>query len=336
MIFYKFIIIFFIVIFSLYPKEEKFNHFKMKIALKTTAPEVVRKKLLNFTNEKNGYLKGFDNTSITLIFPISLDKEEIISFVKNLGTIVSQNLKTEDYTDEVIKLQTKIKVKEKYLKELNELVGEADLLQTLDMEKEISKVIQELEELKGNYNYYLELISTQEVNIQFVFLESSAVPIISAPGWVSSIGIYNFYKLFRGDIKKDQGSEPRNIPLLPNFAIYENNSTFKEKYITADGIQFGIREVENKPKADSIELWHNAVINFLEISGYTIKEKKNINEFKFILAEGTTKEERFIYGIAFKIKDNDTVLLMEVGGYEKHFHKYYNEIINFIQNYKKK
>lgn len=323
-------------IFSLSSKEENFNHFKMKIALKTTAPEVARKKLLNFTYEKNGYLKGFDNNSITLIFPISLNKEEIVSFTKNLGTIVSQNLKTEDYTDEVIKLQTKIKVKEKYLKELNELVGEANLLQTLDMEKEISKIIQELEELKGNYNYYLELISTQEVNIQFVFIESSAIPIISAPGWVSSIGIYNFYKLFRDDIKKAQGSEPKNLSLLPNFAIYEYNSTFKEKYITADGIQFGIREVENKPKADSIELWNNAVINFLEISGYTIKEKNNIDDFKFILAEGTTKEEKFIYGIAFKLKEDDKILIMEFGGYEKHFHKYYKEILNYIKNYKKK
>ncbi len=320
----------------LYPNENLY-HIKIQITLKVNSPEIVRKYLLNFANEKKGYLKNFDNTSITLVFPNQVNKEEIISYIKNLGTIVTQNLKLEDYNDEILKLQTKIKVKEKYLNELNQLTKEANLLQTLDVEKEISKVIEELEALKGNYYYYLELSSTQELKILFTFLDASTIPMISAPGWIKTIGIFNFLQFFREDIFY-QVSKKNIASSLSNFCKYNNNKFFLEKYITADGIALGVRKVKNIPKAETNLIWEESVIFFLEGNGYTIKEKKIIGDFHYILSEGITKEEKFIYGIAFKIneEDKETLTLIEFGGTEKHFHKYKEEIQKFIQNYKKK
>lgn len=328
--------LFFIFTLHLYPNEG-LSHLKIKITLKVSSPEIVRKNLLNYVNQKKGYLKNFDNISITLVFPNRVNKEEIISYIKTLGTIVNQSLKTEEYNDEILKLQTKIKVKEKYLNELNQLTGEANLLQTLDMEREISKVIEELEELKGSYNYYLELSTTQEVMIRFTFIDASTIPMISAPGWIETIGIFNFLQFFRKDISYNK-SHKEIHPILLNFSKYHYNDFFLEKYITADGIALGVRKVKNDPKAEKNSIWEESVIYFLEGNGYLIKEKKILGDFHYTLSEGTTKEEKFVYGIAFKINENDkdTLTLIEFGGAEKNFNKYKEEIQKFIQNYKKK
>ncbi|MFN3603922.1 MAG: DUF4349 domain-containing protein [Leptonema sp. (in: bacteria)] len=334
----KFLIVvsIFLLLGNLHPKES-LEHLKINIALKVNSPETVRKKLLEYTEKKNGYLKKFDNTSIQLIFPKTTQKEEIINYIKNLGAIVSQSIKTEDYSDELIKLQTKIKVKEKYLRELNQLTGEANLLQTLDMEKEIAKIIEELEELKGSYLYYLELVSSQEVQIFFTFLETSSLPLVSAPGWVSDLGIFNFYKSFRMDISKN-AKKSKGDPNLPSFAKYNFNHTFLEKYITAEGILLGIREVKNEPKADSLEVWDNSIMFFIEKQGYMIKEKKTLGDFKYILSEGVSKEDTFVYGIAFKFNESnkDKILVIEFGGLEKNYKKNHKEIVDFIKKYKKK
>lgn len=194
----RWLFIFFIIILDLFANESihDYNHVKMNVSLRVGAPEVVRKELLNFVEEKNGYLKKFTNDRIIMVFPNKITKDQILNYLKNKGIIITQNFSTLDYSDKILTLNTTIKVKEQYLNQLNQLIQEANLTQTLEMEKEISKVITELEELKGDYQYYIELASTIEVDIQFLSFEQKNLPTTPYPGWISKLGIYNFLERF--------------------------------------------------------------------------------------------------------------------------------------------
>ncbi|GIX41449.1 MAG: hypothetical protein KatS3mg129_1182 [Leptospiraceae bacterium] len=194
----RWLFIFFIIVLDLFANEliHNYNHVKMNVSLRVGAPEVVRKELLNFAEEKNGYLKRFTNDRIIIVFPNKITKDQILNYLKNKGIIITQNFSTLDYSDKILTLNTTIKVKEQYLNQLNQLIQEANLTQTLEMEKEISKVITELEELKGDYQYYLELASTIEVEIQFLSFEQRNLPSTPYPGWISKLGIYNFLERF--------------------------------------------------------------------------------------------------------------------------------------------
>jgi len=191
-------ILFLFATFFLYPKDLKqdYIHTKISITIRVSSPELVRRETLQFTNEQNGYISSFSNKRIELIFPKSITKEKILNFLNNRGIVVSQNFSSVDYSDQILSLQVSIKVKEQYLQQLNQLTQEASLVQTLEMEQEISKIIEELEELKGNYNYYLELANSINVEIQFIHVEKGSLPKKPYPKWVSKLGIFNFLERF--------------------------------------------------------------------------------------------------------------------------------------------
>jgi len=191
-------ILFLFTAFFLFPKDFKqdYIHTKISLTIRVSSPELVRREILKFTNEQNGYIASFSNQRIALSFPKRITKEKILNFLNNRGIIVSQNFSSVDYSDQILSLQVSIKVKEQYLQQLNQLTQEASLVQTLEMEQEISKVIQELEELKGNYNYYLELANSMSVEIQFINIEKGSLPKKPYPYWVSKLGIFNFLERF--------------------------------------------------------------------------------------------------------------------------------------------
>jgi hypothetical protein len=175
---------------------DEYNHIKINITLRTTSPENTRKALLKFNEEKKGYLRKINNEEIIIVFSKDVPKETIIDFIKQKGIIITQNFSTFDYSNEILTLKTNINVKEKYLEQLNRLITEADLTETLEMEKEISKNIEELEILKGDYQYFLELASTIEVEIRFLSFTKTNLPANIYPGWISKLGIYNFLERF--------------------------------------------------------------------------------------------------------------------------------------------
>ncbi len=184
---------------TLFSLENKTNykHIKIKVSIKSTSPEIIRKDILKFTEEKKGYLMSFQNDFIKVNFPNDKDiLDEFIVFLKGKGIIVNQNFSTIDYSEEILNLSTKIKAKEEYLQQLYQLIKEANLIQTLEIEKEISKNIEEIEALKGDYNYYLELSSRAEVEIKFLTLEQRNLPSTTYPEWISRLGILNFWSNF--------------------------------------------------------------------------------------------------------------------------------------------
>jgi len=195
---HRFMILFLFTAFFLFPKDLKqdYIHTKISLTIRVSSPELVRREILKFTNEQKGYIASFSNQRIALSFPKRITKEKILNFLNNRGIIVSQNFSSVDYSDQILSLQVSIKVKEQYLHQLNQLTQEASLVQTLEMEQEISKVIQELEELKGNYNYYLELANSMNVEIQFINIEKGSLPKKPYPYWVSKLGIFNFLERF--------------------------------------------------------------------------------------------------------------------------------------------
>ncbi len=172
------------------------NHIKLEIQLRVSSPEVKRKEILKFLEEKKGYLKSLNNEEMYMIFFKSEKKEDLIQSFKKYGSILSYNFTTIDYGEEIINLKSKIQVKEKYLKDLNQLTKEANFIQTLEMEKEISKVIEELEEYKARYQYLIELSNTIEVRILFESLSKNNLPVSIIPGWISKIGIFTFVERF--------------------------------------------------------------------------------------------------------------------------------------------
>ncbi len=132
-----------------------------------------------------------------------------------------------------------------------------------------------------------------------------------------------------------------------NFAVYQKNQCneskksygcYFERYITADGVRIGVKKEENKPFSNSVKVWKDSIIHYLEESGYEILESKTINNYEVIKSRIRFKEDNFIYGIAFKMDSANIkeIYVIEFAGLENHYKKYEKEIYQFVNERLKK
>jgi len=150
------------------------------------------------TVETGGYVRFFSETSIVLRAP-ELSMPLLRKTVSGLGYIFDEQLYRRDITREVMELNTRLKVKDKLLDDLYALFTTSKFHQTLDIEKEIGKVIMEIEDIKGKLSYYRDRVELSEITI-YLNQKSAAKKSGTARAyfeWIRSLGvpdILNFWK----------------------------------------------------------------------------------------------------------------------------------------------
>lgn len=120
--------------------------------------------------------------------------------------------------------------------------------------------------------------------------------------------------------------------------VRDEKECYLEKYITPEGVRIAIREENNEPFSNSIQVWKESILSYLEESGYEILEKTSKKEYEFVKTRAQIKENHYIYGLAFSIKPTDPkkIYLIEFFGEENTYKKYEKEIIQIIDHFYKK
>lgn len=120
--------------------------------------------------------------------------------------------------------------------------------------------------------------------------------------------------------------------------IFDGEECYLKKYITPEGVRIAIREEKNEPFSNSLQVWKESILNYLEESGYEILEKTSKKEYEFIKTKAQIKENPYIYGVAFSFHpvDPKKIYLIEFFGEENIYKKYEKEIIQILDNFYKK
>jgi hypothetical protein len=115
-------------------------------------------------SESGGYVKFFSGDKVIVRIPgnTALKFRE---FVAGKGYVMDEQVFRKNVSEKMIELKTRLKVKEKLLKDFYSLFESSRFHQTLDVEKEIGKLVLEIEEIKGKINYYTDRIALSEVTV---------------------------------------------------------------------------------------------------------------------------------------------------------------------------
>jgi hypothetical protein len=120
----------------------------------------IRKK----ATESGGYVKFFSGSKIIVRVPDELAMK-FREFVSGKGYIMDEQVFRKNVSAQMIELKTQLKVKKKLLKDFYGLFNSSRFHQTLDVEREIGKLVLEIEKIKGKINYYSDRIALWEVTV---------------------------------------------------------------------------------------------------------------------------------------------------------------------------
>lgn len=143
-----------------------------------------------FAEKNSGYVKYYSDKKIVLRL-----KEQSVNalraFLAGTGFIIDEQVYRRSVTGKVVDLRTRLRVKEKLHRDLLELFNSSSFHQALDVEKEISRQILEIEKLKGELAYYMDQASLTLITVMFTGPVSPGGQSAASTrwGWIRKLGI---------------------------------------------------------------------------------------------------------------------------------------------------
>jgi len=167
--------------------------FKLDIFLLVEDPEEATIDIIKFTEDNGGYFLRSSEQGINVRIPIN-KLNDFTSFIRATGEQLEEYSPTAvDVREDIIYLESGINSRQEILDMNMNLIEETNIEDTLVIEAEIIRLLNEIEQLKGT----LRRINIERgyalVNIGFTFYTKS-IPgnIESMFSWINSLGLYSF------------------------------------------------------------------------------------------------------------------------------------------------
>lgn len=146
-----------------------------------------------YASDNGGYVKNFTGWKISIRIP-EKSAAAFREYISSRGFIVDEQLYRSDAGETMVDLKSKLRVKQKLLRDLYKLFEGSKFHQSLDIEKEIGKVILDIESLKGQLAYYDDVTSLAEVNIDLRGTYSKttgSIQPVTRWQWIRVLGVPN-------------------------------------------------------------------------------------------------------------------------------------------------
>lgn len=193
------ILILFFCSFTYAQENTNYLTYRLDVFLLVEDPEQASLDIITYTDQNGGYFLHSSLEGVSVRIPIE-NLTDFTALLRSVGEEVEDYSPTAvDVREEIIYLESGINSRQEILDRNIELLEETNIDDTLAIEAEIIRLLNEIEELKGR----LRKIDVERgytlVNIRFTFL-SSSIPdnIQSMFGWINSLGLYTF--LEKGNI----------------------------------------------------------------------------------------------------------------------------------------
>jgi hypothetical protein len=160
------------------------------ITIVTSSADQTASSVLSAAEKLGGRLQSQTNAAIVVLIPGMSPEEAVEKTVPAGAVILARQSTRKDAGERMAQLKAEIESKRKHLANLKRLFDETDFSQTLEIEKEYLKAVQEMEGLLGELKYLTE--SAQYTTLQVRFqLERAQGTVRNPPQfpWMADRGV---------------------------------------------------------------------------------------------------------------------------------------------------
>jgi len=150
--------------------------------------------------DAGGYMDAMTSESITMRVPAP-KFEGVLEEIRKLGQVLSRNVGAQDVTDEYVDLQLRLKNAEATRERLIAILQKAQTVkETLEVERELSRVREEIERIKGRLAMLDRQTAFSTITIHFVRPAGPQIAHHRPPtpfAWLDELGIEHVLQLGR-------------------------------------------------------------------------------------------------------------------------------------------
>ncbi len=176
--------------------EGRLTAVEFTLVLKVAHPTQARREILARVAEHGGFPTLTSDTKLTLKVPPEA-LAPLMSELATRGLTLEKSLVREDVTEAVAKLEGRLRSKSDILAQLRRFFGDSNVVATLQIEKSMTALITELEQVKGELRVTRERARWAVIHVDFQYNVVSRVQYVHSPfDWLNRVDLDAFLERF--------------------------------------------------------------------------------------------------------------------------------------------
>jgi len=174
---------------------EQYLSRSMRAQIMVADPKRAAENITEWTEERGGYY--LFRSMVTVVVRIPMEElEELRMFTERTAEqVVSMDFEAQDLRESIIRAKSGIQSREEILKKNLRFLDRADVEGTLAIEREITRLLQEIEQFKGRLRKLTTDVRFARAEIHLSFTEQTLPQDIpSSFQWINTIDFYRFVK----------------------------------------------------------------------------------------------------------------------------------------------
>jgi hypothetical protein len=146
---------------------------------------------------RGGYFTERSDETVTLKVPAARFKE-LVSVAEMLGVVVQRNHHAEDVALQLAELRARLRSRQEVLERYFAVIKTANVGQVVSVEREMTRLVQEIEQVKGELRVLEHQVELSTLNVQFQFQDRRppAADGSSSFAWLNTVNLVSLLEDF--------------------------------------------------------------------------------------------------------------------------------------------
>ncbi len=160
-----------------------------RMLVKVVHSDEARARLIEAARELDGFPTLVTDERLVLkVPPEKLGR--IVESAGELGPVLEKTLEREDLTEEIAQLEGRLRSKQKILTKLRSFFDDSGVQATLRIERNMTELVRELEEVKGRLRVVRERSQWAVLDVSFNFRQRDRVVYVHSPfEWINTVNL---------------------------------------------------------------------------------------------------------------------------------------------------
>jgi hypothetical protein len=177
-------------------EKERVCAFSARVLLKVVHPVEARKKIVGLIDSLGGFPSVV--TDQKLIIRVPPEKfPGLIRDIGQYGVVVEKTMQREDITEKLAQLGGRLRSKQDILEKLRSFFDDSNVKATLQIEKNMTQLVIELEKVKGQLRLAIDKARFATIEVAFRFRRRDRIVYVNSPfQWLNSVDLDRFLAEF--------------------------------------------------------------------------------------------------------------------------------------------
>jgi hypothetical protein len=222
---------------------------------------------------RGGWFAELGTERVALRVPVA-QAQPLVEELREMGRLVERNFSSVNLAPEVVDVQSRRKARREILARYEAVLAEASPKAIVSVERQITGVVAELEQLEGRMRVLTDRAETARIEVSLQFRERRAPTNdgSSSFAWLNSLNVSELLHDFEMGVRGAPSGA--SVPVPEGFAAWNQKRRFQA--VSPDDVVFRVRRARNKPQAE-LSYWREALRNRMTGAGYTVIAESDIS-----------------------------------------------------------